>query len=874
MYSSVLNTYNGRDQVTLSFQFAGTTSRTTYQDTTASYDGFGRKVGQKLPQQDSPGTAFTYNPDGSVLTQTDARGVVTNFEYNNRGLTTGITWDVGTTGITDTSDVEFEYDNIGNRTEMTDGLGTQVYEYDALSRLIAEIREFDDTLANAPISGNKFRLEYSYHMGGQLKSLTDPYGQQFNYAYDRVSRLESVTGSTSFAGFTDYASNAQYRAWGALKGLDSGNGVSMQTSFDAALRPSEYELKYSANDTAMERSYEYYNDGALKYMEDHMSPKFDRFNRYDHQGRITQGKPGLEARGGSVTDPEVQKLELPYRQSYQYNAFNNMTQRLNLHWGSDSFGQSNFNLNYTYENNRVTNSWWQHDADGRVTQSALPDDYSGNTYDARGSLIKMQVQPEGMNATETTRFYSGDARELKRSIRRQMDEEDPPYGSYWEDDPPKYYVRSSVLGGEVITQTDETGRKTKTNVIAAGAKIVTQNVTFGESGPVETVWFHHGDSSGMSSRSSWHNGLVNPTDGIDGAPAETDPMGANVGQSDPYVEIIIFDPPEWYPEPYFPNFGDSTMMVNGMSVPCTLDGMTINCSTALGMMASGSAIPAHLAGWQRYSGFDFNSHGLGINTVTLPDLWTNNSGAVWGTSPGASGQEGWRFFEGGTSIYSINWAPQRQSQQQESQNMRNFRNAVQAIRNILNQNGGDNPCANFFGGPGLDALEKIVGQVTDETFTDMGENSTGIRMGIPIQVSLGGVELPSQATAVSNLDGTRAEIPARYVSVSPVPTNDNPAVSINTRGPFVSPFAPRVGGYASGTLRSRVSQLLHEMAHITVTDVSRAIRVILIGNEPRSYEQLKLTHRIPPDTNNPSLSARNTNTVLDACRDQINALRE
>ncbi|MBX3292087.1 MAG: RHS repeat protein [Acidobacteria bacterium] len=44
---------------------------------------------------------------------------------------------IRSTGVTGTAAVEMQYDNLGNRIEMTDGLGTQAYEYDELSRLTA-----------------------------------------------------------------------------------------------------------------------------------------------------------------------------------------------------------------------------------------------------------------------------------------------------------------------------------------------------------------------------------------------------------------------------------------------------------------------------------------------------------------------------------------------------------------------------------------------------------------------------------------------------------------------------------------------------------------------------------------------------------------
>ncbi|MBX3294003.1 MAG: hypothetical protein KF881_14035 [Acidobacteria bacterium] len=100
---------------------------------------------------------------------------------------------------------------------MTDGLGTQTYEYDELSRLTAETRSFTDTLANAPLPDNSFRLEYTYHLAGQLKSLKDPYGQQINYGHDRAGKMFSVWGSTSFAGISTYLSSVAYRSWGGVK---------------------------------------------------------------------------------------------------------------------------------------------------------------------------------------------------------------------------------------------------------------------------------------------------------------------------------------------------------------------------------------------------------------------------------------------------------------------------------------------------------------------------------------------------------------------------------------------------------------------------------------------------------------------------------
>ncbi len=137
VYSTIANTYNARDQLTLSRIYAGTTASETNQDTTMAYDGHGRLSEKHIPQQDEEtATVYNYYADDSISMVTDARGVETEYTYNTRGLLTDVEWDVGSTGITDIPDVGFDYDNAGNRTSMTDGLGNTAYEYDELSRLV------------------------------------------------------------------------------------------------------------------------------------------------------------------------------------------------------------------------------------------------------------------------------------------------------------------------------------------------------------------------------------------------------------------------------------------------------------------------------------------------------------------------------------------------------------------------------------------------------------------------------------------------------------------------------------------------------------------------------------------------------------------
>jgi YD repeat-containing protein len=145
-------------------QYEGTGAITNprYQETTFSYDGYSRLSQQHTPVQTAGTfTTWTYRADGTVNTTTDSRGVVATYSYNNRGQITNITFDEPTgSNIPDTPDVNYQYDAVGNRTQMNDGLGAVFYEYDELSRLKSEKREFNFYLAQAPLPNYGYKIIY------------------------------------------------------------------------------------------------------------------------------------------------------------------------------------------------------------------------------------------------------------------------------------------------------------------------------------------------------------------------------------------------------------------------------------------------------------------------------------------------------------------------------------------------------------------------------------------------------------------------------------------------------------------------------------------------------------------------------------------
>jgi hypothetical protein len=64
VYSTTVNTFNGRDQITNTRQYAGSTSSSTYRDLVMTYDGHGRMKMRHYPIEDAnANTTWTYNTD-------------------------------------------------------------------------------------------------------------------------------------------------------------------------------------------------------------------------------------------------------------------------------------------------------------------------------------------------------------------------------------------------------------------------------------------------------------------------------------------------------------------------------------------------------------------------------------------------------------------------------------------------------------------------------------------------------------------------------------------------------------------------------------------------------------------------------------------
>ena len=541
----IKTTFNGRDQATLIREYQGADTSTTYQDKIATFDGHGRLATSHVPEQRDYSnnlkyTTYSYNLDDSISSVTDGRGVVENRTYNNRGLLILKSWNVGSTGVPDPPDVEFDYDNAGNRIEMTDALGTVDYAYNSLSQLTSETREF------TAITGESFPISYTYTIGGQLKTLTDPNDRVVTYAHYKNGKLDTVNG-TGFELNVPFVSDVAYRAWGGVKEITYGNGVEASLAYNSKLLPASYELTNFNVSGTIGATYGYNNDGRLKSVENLGPDIFDRAYTYDFAGRLKTALTGDEARGGTTADG-------PFKHSYSYDVWGNTTTYVHREWTGSTITD-----NISVTNNRRSD--YSYDLDGRVVGAQqLSHQYDAASHRKNVSSYDTATGSWGtLPVYETTNTYTGDQIPSKQVTTTRVTGGSQTTTS-------TYHVSSTVLGGNPIGEFDAEGDWVSSTIYADGMKVAVYKPKISSEYSDIMLWQHTDPVTGSP---AW-SGRVAETGGF----AHLDPFGNDVttGPPDP------LEPP--YVEPTQPFFW-----------PLEIEGSPTN-EAALGMAAYANRVNA------------------------------------------------------------------------------------------------------------------------------------------------------------------------------------------------------------------------------------------------------------------------------------------
>lgn len=456
VYATTTYTYNALDGLTQINQAGLTRS--------LAYDGYGRLHSRTTPEQGV--MTYSYFANDAVQTLTDARGATTTFSYNNRNLVTGISYGV-TGAVAATPNVAFGYDAAGNRTSMSDGLGSVSYAYNQLSQLTSETRTFTGL--------GSYALSYGYNLAGELSSLTNQSGAQVGYSYDSVGRPASISGS-GYAGVSSYISSLSYRAFG-LKQMSYGNSRTLSVQYDNRMRPTSWSIPGVLR---LQYGYAWENSGRVEFARNLDDETLDRYYGYDHMGRLTVARSGNEARRALGEDVPL-LYNGPYSQNYTYDQFGNMTLR-------EGWGGTNPAYGTTFTNNKML---------GMVY------DATGNLIDAGGGWT-FTYDATGQQATSAVgnmqNYYDGDRLRGKKV----------------ENGVATYYLRSSVLGGQAVAEINGGGTWQRGYVYLGGELLAVQ-----QSNAVS--WMHQ-DPVSKSKRVTDSSGNVVST-------IELDPWGGETNRS-------------------------------------------------------------------------------------------------------------------------------------------------------------------------------------------------------------------------------------------------------------------------------------------------------------------------------------------------------
>ena len=489
-YSTANYVYNALDQVK-SITHEG-------QQRSFAYDGYGRLSQRTTPEQGT--STYLYNPDDTLQSVTDARQAITSYIYNNRHQIKNINYTV-TGDVAGTPNVSFDYDAAGNRTSMTDGLGSASYGYDSLSRMTSETRTFSGV--------GSYALGYTYNFANELMSITGP--SQFGsvwvgYQYDTNGRLRQINAANVPDNVGTLGYGMTYRAFGAVKSMTFGDHQSLSTSYDNRMRPTSWDV---AN--VLGFSYTYYGGNSfggsnqVNYARNLSSnggrdSTLDRSYEYDQVGALLFAHSGAEARAAfGIDGTQWGTMDGPYSLGFDYDPQGNMTLRYG--WGGEvqggTAGQTSYKP-YTYSNGKNQRDGFTYDAGGNLKIDNVAHYLYG--YDATGQQTGAVNQISG--------YYLGQSYDGNGLRGKKIENETNV----------TYYLRSSVLGGAVLDELDGSGSFSRGYFYRGDQLLAVQQNN-------HMYWVHE-DAVTKSQRTTDAYGNVTPNGVV-----ELDPWGANTARS-------------------------------------------------------------------------------------------------------------------------------------------------------------------------------------------------------------------------------------------------------------------------------------------------------------------------------------------------------
>jgi len=320
--------------------------------TTYTHDDLGDRVSRVSP--DTGITTFNYDDAGNRTQVSDAKGQ--HFVYTYDALNRPTLIDAP--GSDD--DIVYHYDScangLGKLCSLARGANTTTYAYNGFGNVVSMDQ---DVQTDAALVGASLDISYDSH--GRMQTIVYPGNTSITYGYDAVGNVNQLTLNRNGL-ITELISNVTYQAFGPLKALTLGNGLTKSIDRDLASRI------IAINDPVYDAAFSYDANGNILYQSRNVG---DLDTGYDALDKLTTATGPLDS----------------YAYSYDRNA-NRLTDSLN--------GTS---TNYDYE------------ADSnRLTQTGLDPvilDANGNTTQLRSMTLDYSPDNRLIAANDSTYGYNG-----------------------------------------------------------------------------------------------------------------------------------------------------------------------------------------------------------------------------------------------------------------------------------------------------------------------------------------------------------------------------------------------------------------------------------------------------------------------------------
>ncbi len=387
---------------------------------------------------------MTYDADGNLTSQTDARGFITEFDYNEfnevietrlatnaaadisqtlkttydgrgnvtsqtngRNFTTTFEYDLFDRPIKTTdarsSEALMAYDDVGNKISETDFRGNEtVFEYDDLNRMIKQT-DPQANLHGTTTSAHARELSFTYDGNDNVLTATDKRGFVTTNEYDARDLLETTTRQGVLVLTREY---------------DDVRNLVFETDANgnksAFLYTDRYELRRETRPLLAITNYRYDELGNQIEIED-PEKRLTRF-KYDLRRRqigVINGESEETVFGYDLANNQVSRQRPEFNTwTSGYDALNRLEKVIDPNLGETTYTYDKANNLTSQQDARLNTTSFEYDELNRRTSITYPggDQIQFTTYDENGNLLTM------LDARGITTAFTYDT--LNRQVHR------------------------------------------------------------------------------------------------------------------------------------------------------------------------------------------------------------------------------------------------------------------------------------------------------------------------------------------------------------------------------------------------------------------------------------------------------------------------